>query len=413
MSPEARSWWPTRTQLRQWLHELHFTLRTEGDSPGRLAAAVALGTFIGATPLYGTHLALCVAFASLFRLNRALTYLASHINNPLTMPLLLSLSFGIGHRLIAGDWPPWSVSQVWAAGVLSIGRDLLVGSLALGAVLATLFGGTVYVAARRRHRDPEWSAMVDTVSQRYRESGPFHWEFVRAKLRRDPIYREIAARLSSWPGGSLVDLGCGRGIALTLVDSTRAGAGQDTGSLDLVGVERSPRLARVARRALHGRGRVLTADLRDLTPPPADRVLLIDVLHYLEAEAQERLAAAVLDALRPGGAVLVREADAAAGFRFLLTRAGERLTAILRGRGAQRFHYRTVDQWRALFARPRARVTESDASRGTPFANVLIEVSFPPAAPRPLNESATAWEPPGGGTTRSAAAPGAGPAARG
>jgi uncharacterized protein (DUF2062 family)/SAM-dependent methyltransferase len=399
--------------MRQWLRELHFTLRTEGGSPARLAAAVAIGTFIGCTPLYGTHLALCVAFASLFRLNRPLTYLASHINNPLTMPLLWALSFGIGHRLIEGDWPPWSVSQAFAAGLLAIGRDLLIGSLALGAILGTLFGAGVYVAARRRHRDPEWSALVDAVSQRYRESGPFHWEFVRAKLRRDPIYRELAARLAAWPGGSLVDLGCGRGIALALVDATRGGVDPETRSVDLVGVERSARLARVARRALRGRGRVLTADLRDLMPPAADRVLLIDVLHYLDAPAQERLATAVLDALRPGGVVLVREADAAAGLRFFLTRAGERLMALLRGRGVQRFHYRSVEQWRTLFARPAARVVARDASRGTPFANVLIEVSLPPASRKPLSESATEWEPPGGETSRNAAAPEAGPAVRG
>src|SRR5262245_22200487 len=180
MPPEPRSWWPTRTRVRQWFHELHFTLRTEGGSPGRLAAAIAIGTLVGCTPLYGTHLALCVALASLFRLNRALTYLAAHINNPLTMPWLLALSYGIGHRLIEGVWPPWSVSQVFGAGLLAIGRDVLVGSLALGAVLGTVFGSATYFAARRRNRDPEWSALVDAVSHRYRESGPFHWEFVRA-----------------------------------------------------------------------------------------------------------------------------------------------------------------------------------------------------------------------------------------
>ena len=405
MPPERSTFWPSRTRIRQWFHELHFTLRTEGDSPGRLAAAIAIGTFVGCTPLYGTHLAICVALASLLRLNRALTYLAAHINNPLTAPWLWALSFGIGHRLIVGVWPPWSVSEVLGAGVLAIGRDLLLGSLALGALLGTLFGGAAYVVARRRRRDPDWSALVDAVSHRYRVSGPFHWEFVRAKLRRDPVYREIEARLASWGGGILVDLGCGRGIALTLVDASRGGVDPRTRPLELIGVERSPRLARVARRALGGRGRVLVADLRDLTPPAADRVLLIDVLHYLDAGSQERLAAAVLDALRPGGAVLLREADAAAGLRFTMTRLGERLMAMLRGRGAQRFHYRSAEEWRTLFARPTARVVARDASRGTPFANVLIEVSFPPAPSRPVNGSETEWEPPSRETSRNAAAP--------
>jgi len=50
------------------LRELLYRLRTEGDTPGRQAGAVALGVLIGCSPFYGLHLALCVVFARLLRL---------------------------------------------------------------------------------------------------------------------------------------------------------------------------------------------------------------------------------------------------------------------------------------------------------------------------------------------------------
>ena len=105
--PGQRWRWPG-TALR----ELHFRLRSEGDTAARRGAAVALGTFIGCLPLYGAHLLLCTVTARLLRLNRLLTYLAAQISNPLTAPLLLALSYGLGHRLTQGDWPGFDAAQM-------------------------------------------------------------------------------------------------------------------------------------------------------------------------------------------------------------------------------------------------------------------------------------------------------------
>lgn len=378
--PDAPTRERGRRRLWRALGELHYRLRTEGDSPARYAAAVALGTFIGCQPLYGAHLALCAGIAGLLGLNRLITYLAAHINNPLTAPALLALSFGVGHRLVHGRWPPLDPKALMRAGPWALGRDLFLGSLAVGVVLGIVAGGITWIVARRTRRDPIWERLTEATAKRYLASSHFDWEFVRAKLRRDPLYRSVFARLESIAPGSVVDLGCGRGIALALLataEAARAPA-MDPGP-EMIGVEARTAAAATARTALGARARIEVADLAVYEPPPADVVLLLDVLHYLDDTVQRRLIATVARQLRPGGVVLVRETDAAAGARFHVSRSAERLAAMTRGGWRQRFHYRPAAEWAGLLESHGLRVSMQPMSRGTPFSNVLLEARTPPA----------------------------------
>src|SRR5204862_6951275 len=118
-------------------------------------------------------------------------------------------------------------------GAMAFGRDLLTGSLILGLFLAPILGLAAYVIARRRERDPDWSALVEATALRYGHGSPFDWEFVRGKLRGDPVYRALLDRLAGFHGGRLVDLGCGRGIALALFHTARTRAGAPTESFEL------------------------------------------------------------------------------------------------------------------------------------------------------------------------------------
>ena len=71
----------------------------------------------------------------------------------------------------------------------------------------------------------------------------------------------------------------------------------------------------------------------------------------LPADDQEQLLARVADALQPGGVLLVREADASAGWTFTMVRFGNRLKALAVGRWRQTFCFRSQDQWAALLRR--------------------------------------------------------------
>jgi SAM-dependent methyltransferase len=364
-----------RRRWRDVIGELHYQLRTEADTPARNAAAIGLGTFIGCVPLYGTHLLLCVLFARLFRLSRIVTYLAAHINNPLTAPWLLAAALSIGHRAASGTWPALRISELARMGALDIGRDILVGSLILGAGLGVALGSIAWIVGRRSQHESPWRRKVDEVSRRYLGGGVFHWEFVRGKLRHDPVYRAIEPSLLRLGGGTLLDLGCGRGIALALADHARGNGGPAPPVL--VGVERSAAIAAVARAALGARARIVEADITEFEPPPADLILIVDVLHYLDAGAQERVLDRAARALRPGGRLLLREADAGGGLRFRLIAAAERAAALGRGAWRQRFHYRTAAAWSAILETAGLETTPLPMPGGPPLANALIEARRP------------------------------------
>ncbi len=363
--------------------EMHYQLRTEGGTPRGNAISVGLGTLIGCLPLFGFHFPLCVVFARLLDANRLKTYLAANISNPLVAPFLLYFELGVGHWIFEGRWPSLRLEELKAAGAWALGRDVIAGSLVVGVVLAVVLGALAFHVARRWQRAPFDERLREATSRRYRECGISHWEFVRGKLRYDPMYRAILDSEILPREGRLLDIGCGRGILLALVDTARhleedaisppLGWRPPGERLELQGFELRPRLAAVARQAMGDGATIEAADAASAALPPARAILLLDVLHYLEAAEQEELVDRVAGALEGGGVLVLREADAALGWRFALTRAAERLCALGRGHWRQRFHYRSAAGWRRLLERHGLAVEERPMWAGTPYANRLVE----------------------------------------
>ncbi|HEX9945673.1 MAG TPA: DUF2062 domain-containing protein [Thermoanaerobaculia bacterium] len=362
------------------LRDILYKLRTEGTSPEKQAGAVAAGVLIGCSPFYGFHLALCLLFARLFRLNPALTYLAAHVSLPGLWPLLVLAELETGRRLRGQSFVHVHVADLKHLGLRQVGGDLLLGSAVIGGLLALALGFLTFWAARRRQLRPEIEGLIEGAAKAYLDSGLLHWEFVRGKLRHDPLYFNLLRRGLLPPEGRLLDLGCGRGIlfALLLAARERAEQGQypegwaPPPSLSLHGIESRPKTAKVARKALAGEAGIETADLRTAELPAADAILLLDVLHYLPATDQETLLAKAAAALALGGGLLLREADAAAGWRFTATRAQERLSALFRRDWRQRFHYRSAAEWERLLRELGMRVETQPMGMGTPYANVLL-----------------------------------------
>ncbi|HXO20358.1 MAG TPA: DUF2062 domain-containing protein [Thermoanaerobaculia bacterium] len=364
------------------LLQLLYDLRTAGDSPGRQAAAVGVGVFIGLTPFFGFHLALCVLAARLLRLNQIKTYLAAHVSLPFLWPLVVLGELQLGRRLHGEPFLAIRLAEIRRLDPWRFGGDLLLGSTALGLVLAVAFAALTYrlVLSRRRHGDVE--DLIDQTSRRYIEAGVSAWEFVRAKLRHDPLYFGLLRRGGLPDGGLLLDLGCGRGILLALLAAAReqaarsdypAGWPPPPAHLAFHGIEGRAGAAAAARLALGAEATIEVADLRRASLPPARAIVLLDVLHYLPAAEQERLLDRAAAALEGGGLLVLREADAAAGDAFARTRAAERLSALARGHWRQRFHYRTAGEWSRLLGDHGLAVARAPMSAGTPFANVLIE----------------------------------------
>ncbi len=129
---------------------------------------------------------------------------------------------------------------------------------------------------------------------------------------------------------------------------------------------------RRARLALGGDAEIEEADLRVARVTPSDVIVLLDVMHYLEPPAQERLLAAIAAALPLNGLFLMRVGDVTARIPALLTRIIDHLVTLARGSGLHLFHCRTVPQWTAALERLGFDVAVEPKSEGTPFANVLL-----------------------------------------
>ncbi len=161
--------------------------------------------------------------------------------------------------------------------------------------------------------DPDLRARV---AAHYAGARPFARFYVRHKLRLDPVHAALLALAGPEGFGDVLDLGCGRGqtgVLLLLAGAARR----------VHGIERNQAWLAEARRAGAPLGFVATqADLAALPAlPPADTVLLIDVLYQFKTPAQIALLDAAAAAARRR--VVIRSMDAGAGLRGALTRLGE------------------------------------------------------------------------------------------
>lgn len=363
-----------RRRARRALAELLVTLRTEGSSPRRQGWSAGLGAFIGSLPLYGLHLPLCVLAGKLLGLNRVTMYLAANLSNPLFAPFLIWLEVEVGSLLRTGTFYGLTVDGIADLDPWTVALDLAIGSVVVGTVAGLAIGLTAFAVLRRaRKSSPERDRLVEEVARPYLGAGFHHWEFVRSKLRHDPVYFALLDRGLLPESGRLVDVGCGRGILLALLAASRS----PRSDLELVGVDTSRHAIRVARAGVPARVELTVVDAGAYHPPRAAAIVLLDVLHYLPFEAQERLLRRAAAALEPAGRLLIREADRSPTWRFRLTAAAERARAMLRGHLGQRFEFRSLGELEGALRYLGLEVESVPMDEGTPFRNVLLVARKP------------------------------------
>lgn len=241
----------------------------------------------------------------------------------------------------------------------------------------------MYAALRGSADDPVLATLIPRAAERYVATSITAWEFARGKLRGDPVYRQVIS--AGWlpSGGTLVDVGCGQGLMLALLAegrclarSGRRPAGFSPPVFDrLVGIERRARVAHLARQALGSDADIVEQDARMLSAGSCRAVLFFDVLHMMPADDQEALLTAMASALEPGGVILVRDADASAGWRFGAVRTVNRLKAIASGAWRQPFYFRSNADWLSCFRRLGFDADARPMADGTPFANVLFRLT--------------------------------------
>ena len=142
---------PIKLIKKIWHYLIH-----EHTSPGRLAVAVGLGVFVGCLPIWGFHLALCLALGYLFKLNKLAAWLSANISNPLFAPFLVFAEIQVGFLVLEGQLGQVTLDELRAMGLREASEvflvSCLVGSGVVGAVLGLLCGVLVYVLLLARKR---------------------------------------------------------------------------------------------------------------------------------------------------------------------------------------------------------------------------------------------------------------------
>lgn len=236
-----------------------------------------------------------------------------------------------------------------------------------------LLAGGVPVTAERR--------LIEATAARYLPAGPFACHYARGKLRHDPLYFRLLREGLIPDEARVLDLGCGQGILLALLDTVGRffhlfdrpdGWPWVPRDLRLRGIDRQAGAVRRARLALGAAASIVQADLLAVRLPESDVIALFDVLHYLPRAAQEEILEQAVRALHRDGSLLVRVADRQRGARTWLTALSDRLATLLRGELWGAYHLRPLSEWRRLLESMGLRVQAMPMSRGTPFSNVLL-----------------------------------------
>lgn len=226
--------------------------------------------------------------------------------------------------------------------------------------------------------------LVDAAAQPYLSEGRGDYEFVRGKLRYDPVFPTLLRRGLVPGDGLLLDLGCGLGALSALLHEAgnryRAGDwpadwAPPPQNLELHGIELHARKAAVAARALRGRATITQGDIRTTELPSCTVAVILDVMLYLGPDDQLRALQRVAQAIRPGGMLIMREGDAAGGWRFHATRLAEKICCLGRGQGWYPLHYRATTEWSAILQGLGFSVETQPMSEGTPFSNVLFRAT--------------------------------------
>jgi 2-polyprenyl-3-methyl-5-hydroxy-6-metoxy-1,4-benzoquinol methylase len=159
----------------------------------------------------------------------------------------------------------------------------------------------------------------------HRRGNRWHYYYSRIKLGSDPLYPAVAAALhgSTLP---LLDLGCGIGL---LAHALRAGG------VDLAyrGVDNDATKIAQAHRAATTAGlrdaRFEVVDLAHAFPSHQGSVAILDVLQYLDDAAQQRLLAAAIAMLAPGGRLVLRTGIEDGSRRMRMTKGFDRVANLL------------------------------------------------------------------------------------
>jgi glycosyltransferase involved in cell wall biosynthesis len=127
--------------IKQFLAEN--ILRSQ-DPPLKKALSISLGVFIGISPFWGFHTVLALGLAVIFKLNKAILFLFSHISFPPFIPFVIYASLKVGSYFVDNEISLKFDKSLTFEAVKNHIEQYLIGSLILAVITAAVFGIVAY-----------------------------------------------------------------------------------------------------------------------------------------------------------------------------------------------------------------------------------------------------------------------------
>lgn len=223
--------------------------------------------------------------------------------------------------------------------------------------------------------------LLARATQPYKSAGHFAWHFAKGKLKGDPAFFGLLEHGLIPDATRLLDLGCGQGLLASWLlearDLHESGLWPEHWPAapkveNIWGLELMPRDVQRARAALGDRTQFIQGDIRTADLGQAEVAIILDVLHYIDYDAQEDVLRRIRAALPAGGTFITRIGDAAGGLTFHYSNWVDRTVFFLRGHRSYKVYCRTLGEWQEVLKRNGFEVVPLQMHQGTPFCNVML-----------------------------------------
>ncbi len=217
-----------------------------------------------------------------------------------------------------------------------------------------------------RGHNPRPTKTYRDISNLYK--GRWLQGYVRGKLRSDPVYAATAAIIAAYPA-PVLDVGCGPGLLAHYLDACGI-------RVTYHGLDPDSRKIASARTAAADLG---NAHFEHTDSPPLPgwqgHVVVLDVLHYMDAGMQMQLLHDAIPRIAPGASLIIRTVLRDRSWRFRATQAEE---AIIWGsrwiRGGVR-HYPLADELLYPLRAAGLAVEMAPMFGRTPFNSFLVRAT--------------------------------------
>ena len=226
-------------------------------------------------------------------------------------------------------------------------------------------------------------ALIEAASAPYWKTDFFGYFKARGKLRGDPAFAGILREGLLARAGRILGLGCGQGLLAAWLNAAQRRMAErphlrppdwpaPPRPISFRGIELQAREVWRARIALGERANFEVADIANADFGEVDAFVILDVLHYLDEQAQLRVLDNASAALSSEGTLLLRVGDAGSGIRFTVGQCIDWTVMVTHYRRTPRMYWRPVAEWQRLLTSKGFHSEALPMSAGTPFANTLL-----------------------------------------